>query len=41
MIHPGEYQDQNDDEDGKIDPNQDNNVFGLLNQIYDHPPQIK
>jgi hypothetical protein len=41
MIHPDEYQDQNDDDDGRIDPNHDNNVLGLLNQIYDHPPQIK
>lgn len=41
MIHPDEYQDQNDEDDGRIDPDQDNNVLGLLNQIYDHRPQIK
>jgi hypothetical protein len=41
MFHPEEYQDQNEDDDGKIDPDEENNVLGLLNQIYDHTPQIK
>ncbi|KAG2188048.1 hypothetical protein INT44_000799 [Umbelopsis vinacea] len=41
MIHPDEYQDQNDEDDGRIDPDHDNNVLGLLNQIYDHRPQMK
>ncbi|KAJ2960340.1 hypothetical protein NQZ79_g4339 [Umbelopsis isabellina] len=41
MFHPEEYQDQIEEDDGRLDPDKENNVLGLLNQIYDHTPQIK